>query len=71
MSKEHKNKRDAKKKPAMSPVAQREKSGKTRQKGHKEYPGELNRYYSSLPNKAHLHCLMLHLEIDRDRRLLF
>ena len=39
MSKEHKNKRDTKKKPVMSP--KEKKAAKLVKKGHEEYPGEL------------------------------
>ena len=48
MSKEHKNKRDAKKKPAMSP--KEKKSRETRQKGYEGCSGALSGYYSSLLN---------------------
>jgi hypothetical protein len=65
MSKEHKNKRDAKKKPAMSP--KEKKAAKLAKKDTRNILG----YCSSLPNKAYLHCLMLHFGIGRDRSLCF
>ena len=69
MSKEHKNKRDTKKKPAMSP--KEKKAEKLAKKDTKNVLGNWAGSVSAYQLGPFLNRLMLPFEIDQDRKLRF